>query len=46
MSTLPALPIVTGEYRALTLYDAAPTDCGTVPVPPLPFPCETPAIAE
>lgn len=29
MKTLPASPVVTGEYRALTLYEAAPWDCGT-----------------
>lgn len=32
-ATLPVSAVVTGEYRALTLYDAAPADCGAVLVP-------------
>jgi len=32
-AALPAAAIVTGQYRALTLYEAAPLDCGTVLVP-------------
>lgn len=32
-AALPAVPVITGELRALTLYDAAPPGCGVIPVP-------------
>lgn len=32
-AALPPVPVITGEYRALSAYEAAPHDCGAVAVP-------------
>lgn len=33
MTVLPSSAVVTGEYRALTIFEAVPTDCGGIEVP-------------